>query len=103
MTGDVSQIKELLECFYNTNKYKQKVNHQKTTERPKNQSKCDCTTEAISSSETIIHRGVELYGWVIELESKKEFQVMEIYENGSLLCVNTEYPDGKILERFEVE
>ena len=105
MTDDVSQIKDLLERSNNTKKHQKKVNHQKNTERPKSQSDTIfISDEGFTPHEgTTSSKGITLYGWVTEIESRKEFQVMEIYENGSLLCVNAENPDGKIFERFEVE
>ena len=102
MTDDVSQIKDLLERSNRTKKHIQKINNQKEVEKTKIQSECNGIAETISSS-AIASGDINLYEWVVEIESKKEFQVMEIYENGSMLCVNAEYPDGIMLERFEVE
>ena len=102
MTDDVSQIKDLLERSNRTKKHIQKINNQKEVEKTKIQSECNGIAETIPSS-AIASGDINLYEWVVEIESKKEFQVMEIYENGSMLCVNAEYPDGIMLERFEVE
>ena len=102
MTDDVSQIKDLLERSNRAKKHIQKINNQKEVEKTKIQSECNGIAETISSS-AIAFGDINLYEWVVEIESKKEFQVMEIYENGSMLCVNAEYPDGIMLERFEVE
>ena len=99
MTDNVDDIKDLLEKH---------LGEKKKKERPKLQNSInDKKSENIEihnrESENIMPCNIPLFSWVEEIETGEEYQVMEIYNNGSLLCVNVKHQDGKVLGTSEVE
>ena len=51
----------------------------------------------------IDNNDIELYSWVTEIKSKKEFQVIEILDKNTYLCVNEKNQNGVKFKRFEIE
>lgn len=47
--------------------------------------------------------GISLFNWVREIETNEEFQVTEIFDNDTFLCVNAKNMDGKRFDRDEIE
>ena len=84
MTNDTEKIREFLEIIVSIKEHDYK---NKTTKNNKDIDKND----------------IELYSWVIEIKSRKEFQVIEILDENTFLCVNKKYQEGIKLKRFEIE
>lgn len=47
--------------------------------------------------------GISLFNWVREIDTNEEFQVTEIYDDDTFLCVNAKNMCGKKFERNEIE
>lgn len=47
--------------------------------------------------------GISLFNWVREIKTNEEFQVTEIYDDDTFLCVNAKNMDGRKFERNEIE
>lgn len=84
MTNDTKKIREFLEIIVSIKEYDYK---NKTTKNNKDIDKND----------------IELYSWVIEIKSRKEFQVIEILDKNTYLCVNEKNQNGVKFKRFEIE
>jgi hypothetical protein len=84
MTNDTEKIKEFLEIIVSIKEHDYK---NKTTKNNKDIDKND----------------IELYSWVIEIKSRKEFQVIEILDKNTYLCVNEKNQNGVKFKRFEIE
>lgn len=84
MTNDTEKIREFLEIIVSIKEHDYK---NKTTKNNKDIDKND----------------IELYSWVIEIKSRKEFQVIEILDKNSYLCVNEKNQNGVKFKRFEIE
>lgn len=50
-----------------------------------------------------VKANIELYSWVKEVKSNQEFQVIEIIDEETFLCVNEKHQDGIKLKRTEIE
>lgn len=84
MTNDTEKIREFLEIIVSIKEHDYK---NKTTQNNKDIDKND----------------IELYSWVIEIKSRKEFQVIEILDKNTYLCVNEKNQNGVKFKRFEIE
>lgn len=84
MTNDTEKIREFLEIIVSIKEHDYK---NKTTKNNKDIEKND----------------IELYSWVIEIKSRKEFQVIEILDKNTYLCVNEKNQNGVKFKRFEIE
>ena len=84
MTNDTEKIREFLEIIVSIKEHDYK---NKTTKNNKDIDKND----------------IELYSWVIEIKSRKEFQVIEILDKNTYLCVNDKNQNGVKFKRFEIE
>jgi hypothetical protein len=84
MTNDTEKIREFLEIIVSIKEHDYK---NKTTKNNKDIDKND----------------IELYSWVIEIKSRKEFQVIEILDKNTYLCVNEKNQNGVKFKRFEIE
>ena len=84
MTNDTEKIREFLEIIVSIKEHDYK---NKTTKNNKDIDKND----------------IELYSQVIEIKSRKEFQVIEILDKNTYLCVNEKNQNGVKFKRFEIE
>ena len=84
MTNDTEKIREFLEIIVSIKEHDYK---NKNTKNNKDIDKND----------------IELYSWVIEIKSRKEFQVIEILDKNTYLCVNDKNQNGVKFKRFEIE
>lgn len=84
MTNDTEKIREFLEIIVSIKEHDYK---NKNTKNNKDIDKND----------------IELYSWVIEIKSRKEFQVIEILDKNTYLCVNEKNQNGVKFKRFEIE
>ena len=84
MTNGTEKIREFLEIIVSIKEHDYK---NKTTKNNKDIEKND----------------IELYSWVIEIKSRKEFQVIEILDKNTYLCVNEKNQNGVKFKRFEIE
>ena len=89
MTNDTEKIREFLEIIVSIKEHDYK---NKTTKNNKDIDKND-----------IDKNDIELYSWVIEIKSRKEFQVIEILDKNTYLCVNEKNQNGVKFKRFEIE
>lgn len=46
--------------------------------------------------------GISLFNWVRDIKTNEEFQVTEIYDDDTFLCVNAKNMSGKKFERDEI-
>lgn len=46
---------------------------------------------------------IELYSWIKAINPNQEFQVMEIIDENTFVCVNGKYPNGLKLRRANIE
>lgn len=79
MTNDTEKIREFLEIIASIKEH----DYKNKTTKNKND--------------------IELYSWVIEIKSRKEFQVIEILDKNTYLCVNEKNQNGVKFKRFEIE
>lgn len=56
-----------------------------------------------SVSSVKVESDIILYSWIKEIKTGDEYQVVEIYDDGSLLCANAKNTDGKKLKRSDIE
>ena len=84
MTDDTQKIREFLETIVNIKEH----DYKKKNTKNKN---------------VIDNNDIELYSWVTEIKSKKEFQVIEILDKNTYLCLNEKNQNGVKFKRFEIE
>ena len=92
MTNDTHRIGELMKSIADIEEYKYR-------KLLKNESNNKNDTVNIKK----IDNDIELYSWVIEIKSRKEFQVIEILDKNTYLCVNEKNQNGVKFKRFEIE
>ena len=84
MTNDTEKIREFLEVIVNIKEHAYK-------------------NETTKNNKDIDKNDIELYSWVTEIKSRKEFQVVEILDKNTYLCVNEKNQNGVKFKRFEIE
>lgn len=92
MTNDAHRIGELMKSIADIEEYK----YRKLLKNESNNKSDNVNIKKIDND-------IELYSWIIEIKSRKEFQVMKILDENTFLCVNEKYQEGIKLKRFEIE
>jgi ribosomal protein L14E/L6E/L27E len=64
--------------------------------------KVDSST-VFDKEENAVKANIELYSWVKEVKSNQEFQVIEIIDEETFVCVNEKHQDGIKLKRTEIK
>lgn len=105
MTNDVSEIKEFLKTMTKIKEYdfrnKQTIKTTSKQNRPKNDIKLQSDKFELYSRE--IEDEIELFSWVVAIESMEEFQVIEILDENTFLCVNAKNQDGIKFKKSEIK
>lgn len=105
MTNDVSEIKEFLKTMTKIKEYdfrnKQTIKTTSKQNRQKNDIKLQSDKFELYSRE--IEDEIKLFSWVIVLESMEEFQVIEIVDENTFLCVNAKNQDGIEFKKSEIK
>lgn len=58
---------------------------------------------AIEQEKKPAKSNIELYSWVKDVKSNQEFQVIDIVDDETFVCVNEKHQDGIKLKRSEIE
>lgn len=91
MTNDIRKISELLQCALNIREHEFRAKQQQSS------------SNIAEHNHKIMSNDIALYSWVRLIKTQKEFQVMEIRSDDTFLGVNSEYPDGVLLNIADIE